>query len=94
MSQPVKLTLKLDGETHEIDCQENETVLEAALRNGIDAPYGCMAGTCNACQAHMNKGEAEMEFSDALTDDEVASGEILTCQAKPKSQEIEVEYTV
>ena len=91
---PKPLTLKMDGETHNIECNDDETVLEAALRNGLDIPYGCMSGTCNACQAHVNSGTTEMEYCDALTDDEVASGEVLTCQARITSDAAEIEFTL
>lgn len=87
-----QVVLKIDGETHNIDCDNDETLLEAALRHDIDAPYGCMAGTCNACQAHLSSGSVEMEFCDALSEDEVSQGEVLTCQAKPTSEKIEVEF--
>jgi ring-1,2-phenylacetyl-CoA epoxidase subunit PaaE len=87
-----QIKMKFNGEIHNIDCNERETVLEAAMRNDIDVPYGCMAGTCNACQAHLNSGTVEMEYCDALTDDEIAQGEILTCQAHPTSEKIDVEY--
>ena len=89
-----KVTMKLDGRVHNFEIKDGETVLEAALRTGIDAPYGCMAGTCNACQAHLNKGTVEMEYCDALSEAEVAAGEILTCQAKPTAAELELQYLI
>ena len=94
MSEDAKLRLKIDGEVHDIDIQADETVLEAALRHGIDAPYGCMAGTCNACQGHLDTGTVEMEYCDALTEDEVAAGEILCCQARATSPEIVVSFVL
>lgn len=86
------LTLHVNGDTHEITANENETILDAALRNGIDVPYSCMSGTCNSCQATKLKGETEMEFSDALTDQEIKSGEILTCQARITEAPVEVRW--
>jgi len=88
-----KLKIELEGETHEIECQENETILEAALREGIDAPYSCMAGVCISCQAHIKDGEVDMESADALTEEQIEAGEILTCQAIPKSAEITISYS-
>ena len=98
MSDPAnaiaKIVMKIDGEVQNFETEAGETILEAALRVGIDAPYGCMAGTCNACQAHVTKGKVEMEYCDALSDDEIADGEILTCQAKATSPDVEVEFTI
>ena len=87
-----QMTMNLYGEIHELTMEEDETILDAALRNGIDAPYACMSGTCNSCQASVIEGEVQMEDADALTDDEIASGEVLTCCAKPTSEKIVVKY--
>lgn len=88
----VKLTLEIDGDTHNFDMSESETVLEAALRQGIDAPYSCMAGVCTACQAEVVSGDVEMESNDILSDDEVAEGQVLCCTAKAKSESIHIKY--
>ena len=87
-----KLTIELYGEKHQIETEGNETVLDAALRSNLDAPYACMSGTCNSCQAKVTEGKVEMEDADALTDDEIASGEVLTCCAKPTSDTLKVVY--
>ncbi len=89
-----KVKLEIEGKTHEIECDEDETLLEAALRQDIDAPYSCMSGTCNACQAKLLVGKVEMDVCDALTPDEVAAGEILTCQAHPTTDSIHVKYPI
>lgn len=92
MKESAKIKISWDGKTYEIDCNPSETILEAALRHEIDAPFSCLSGTCNACQAHLNKGQVEMNSYNALTEDEIAAGEILTCQAHPTSSEIEISY--
>lgn len=92
MSVSTKVKMKLEGTLHEFETNEDETVLEAALRNDIDVPYGCMSGTCNACQAKVSVGKVEMEYCDALSDEEVAEGEVLTCQAKATTAELELEF--
>ncbi len=92
MSEKAKVEIHLDAEIHKIEVDRDETILDAALKNGIDAPYSCMSGTCNSCQATLTKGEVYMEEWDALTEDEVKDGEILTCQAKPRADELVVQW--
>ena len=78
----VDLTVVVEGESHEITLNENETVLEASLRENIDAPYSCMAGVCTTCQIKVIEGDLEMEENEALSDEEVKDGNQLACQAK------------
>ena len=92
MEQVSQLTLVLDGETHHLECRPGESILDAALRNDIDAPYACMAGTCNACQAHLDEGTVHMDVCDALSEDEVEQGEVLTCQAVCTSPVVKIRY--
>jgi len=87
-----QVTLELYGDVHSFEIEDDETILDGALRNGIDAPYACMSGTCNSCQAKVIEGTVEMEDADALTDEEIESGEILTCCAKPTSDVLKVKY--
>lgn len=86
------LTIELYGEKHVLVTEENETILDTALRNNIDAPYACMSGTCNSCQAKTIVGTVSMENADALSEDEIAEGEILTCCAKPSSDVLQIKY--
>ena len=86
------LTIEIYGDKHVIDTEDGETILDAALRHNVDAPYACMSGTCNSCQAKVIEGTVEMEGAEALTDDEIASGEILTCCARPTSEVLRIKY--
>src|SRR5438270_4158927 len=66
------------------DCDEDETVLEAALRQGFFLRYGCKAGGCSSCRAHVVAGDAESRGSSfALTDADRDRGWILSCSATP-----------
>ena len=87
-----KISLELYGDVHELEIEDDESILDAALRNGIDAPYACMSGTCNSCQAKVHEGSVKMEDAEALTDDEIESGEILTCCAFPTTDFVKLEY--
>jgi ring-1,2-phenylacetyl-CoA epoxidase subunit PaaE len=90
MSQ-VKITL--DGKTIEIQLDQNgETILNAAIDAGLDAPYSCKGGVCTTCQCKVTKGEVSMEKNHALTPREIESGLVLACQAHPISEEVEITW--
>lgn len=87
-----KITILVDDEETTFEMSQKQTLLEAALKQGIDAPYSCQGGICSSCLARISKGTAEMKKNSILTDKEVAEGLILTCQAHPTSSEIFVDY--
>jgi NAD(P)H-flavin reductase/ferredoxin len=76
-----------------ISLEKKETVLGAALRNGINFPYSCKVGGCAECKCKLTKGKVK-EFTDAsylLTAEEVQLGYILACQSVPKTLDVEIE---
>ena len=87
-----KITVLVDDEETTFEMSQKQTFLEAALKQGLDAPYSCQGGICSSCIAKITKGTAEMKKNTILTDKEIASGLILTCQAHPTSAEIFVDY--
>ena len=87
-----KITILVDDEETTFEMSQKQTVLEAALKQGIDAPYSCQGGICCSCLARITSGTAEMKKNSILTDSEIAEGMILTCQAHPTSAEIYVDY--
>lgn len=86
------VTIILDGEETELEITGNETVLDAALDAGLDAPYACTGGSCCTCRAKLLEGSVKMDVNYALTDEEVEDGYILTCQSHPTSAKIVVDY--
>jgi ring-1,2-phenylacetyl-CoA epoxidase subunit PaaE len=83
----------LDGEKTSFELNaKGATLLEAADKAGMDAPYSCKGGVCCSCRAKVLKGSALMKVNYALTDEEVAQGYILTCQAHPTSEELIFSY--
>lgn len=87
-----KITVILDEEEQEFTMSQKELVLDAVLKNDIDAPYSCQGGVCSSCIARVVEGEAEMVKNQILTDSEVAEGLILTCQAHAKTAILKVDY--
>lgn len=89
---PKKITISVNGETSEIDYTDGQTVLEAALEAGLNPPYSCMDGACLACIAKVKCGLVYQNDMGILTDDYIEGGECLTCQARPISNGIQINY--
>ena len=87
-----KIKVLVDDEEFEFEMSQEQTILEAALKQDIDAPYSCQGGICSSCIARLTDGEATMRQNNILTDGEVAEGLILTCQAHPTSDTLVVDY--
>ena len=87
-----KITVLVDDEEVTFQMSQKQTILEAALKQGIDAPYSCQGGICSSCLARITSGTAAMRKNSILTDSEIAEGLILTCQAHPTSQSVYVDY--
>ena len=89
---PKQVTVILGGKTTVIDYHARDTMLETARRGGLRPPFSCEAGNCATCMAFLKSGSVTMRANNALTDDEVAEGWILTCQSLPSGQDVVVEY--
>ncbi|HEY8764337.1 MAG TPA: 2Fe-2S iron-sulfur cluster-binding protein [Solirubrobacteraceae bacterium] len=86
----MKVRLEPIGE--EIDCAADETVLDAAFRQGYNLVYGCREGQCSACKCFLQEGDVALKrYSNfALSDSERESGYSLMCRAMPE-QDLVVE---
>ena len=87
-----RLKVIVDEEEFEFEMSQENSILDAALKQNIDAPYSCQGGVCSSCIARITDGEAVMRQNNILTDSEVAEGLVLTCQAHPKSANLVVDY--
>jgi ring-1,2-phenylacetyl-CoA epoxidase subunit PaaE len=73
---------------------DGETILNAAIDAGLDAPYSCQGGVCTTCQCKVLSGTARMDANHALTPKEVEQGFILACQAHPTSEELTITWDI
>ncbi|GGK36966.1 MULTISPECIES: 2Fe-2S iron-sulfur cluster-binding protein [Flavobacteriaceae] len=87
-----EITVVVDDEETTFNMDAKTSILSAALKEGLDAPYSCQGGICSSCLAKVTEGTAKMEKNAILSDSEIAEGLILTCQAHPTSQKITVDY--
>jgi ring-1,2-phenylacetyl-CoA epoxidase subunit PaaE len=85
-------SLVIDGKRREVPVAEDESILDAALRAGMDLPFACKGGMCSTCRAKLVEGEAHMEVNYSLEPWELKAGFILTCQARPVSDKVVVDY--
>jgi len=86
------VTVLLDDEEETFEMDKKETILDAALKHHLDAPYSCQGGICSSCIAKVTEGKAIMDKNTILSKDEVNEGLILTCQAHPVTDKIVVDY--
>jgi ferredoxin len=71
---------------HSISAREDETLLAAALRAGLDVPSSCRAGTCRACMALLESGDINyiVEWPGLIPEERV-QGWVLPCVAQARS---------
>jgi ring-1,2-phenylacetyl-CoA epoxidase subunit PaaE len=93
-SAPAKAfaALIIDGKRREVPVAEGEAILDAALRAGVDLPFACKGGMCSTCRARLVEGTAQMEVNYSLEPWELKKGFILTCQARPTTDKVVVDY--
>ncbi len=71
---------------HTFSVEPDETVLDAALRQGLAFPYGCRNGACGACVGKVLTGSVRYaEPPMALSEEEAAAGQGIFCEAIPES---------
>ena len=87
-----EVTIVLDRKKVTVPLRPGETLLETARRAGLTPPFSCEAGNCGTCMAKLTEGSATMRVNDALEEDEVEDGYVLTCQAVPDTHEVAVNY--
>lgn len=91
--EQAQISIELDGQHFELQCQGDETILDAAEKAGIDLPYSCMAGMCASCMCEVTEGEVKLLHNDVLDERDLSRGLTLTCQAVPRTARVSLKYT-
>ncbi|MFG0408116.1 benzoate 1,2-dioxygenase electron transfer component BenC [Pseudomonas sp. NY5710] len=87
MSYQIALNFE-DGVTRFIEATGHETVADAAYRQGINIPLDCRDGACGTCKCKAESGRYDLGdnfIDEALSEDEIAEGFVLTCQMRAES---------
>jgi ferredoxin len=79
--------VRIDPGGYQIAVHADENVLGAALAAGIRLPHSCRAGRCASCKSKLVAGQVEYPGGPppGITPEEIARGEVLLCQARPRS---------
>lgn len=87
------VVIRQDGRDRPITLSaEDDSILDAALRQGADLPYACKGGVCATCKCKVLQGEVSMATNYSLEPDEVAAGYVLSCQALPVGAGVIVDF--
>ena len=80
-----RITIQPSG--HNFSIEENETILEAAIKHGYILPYSCRDGVCGVCKGKIVEGQVDYGnyLGTTLTEAEKAAGMALFCCAIPQS---------
>lgn len=83
-TKPKDSTARLLPSGKSVDVKKNQTLLSAALEQGHDWPHNCKFGSCGECKCKLVKGKIKpmVDFSEALTKEELANDYILACQSR------------
>ena len=87
-----QVTIDLAGRVDTAEHRPGTTILQTARQMGMAPPFSCEAGSCATCMARLVEGTVDMFVNNALDDDEVAEGWVLTCQSVPTSPSVHVVY--
>jgi ring-1,2-phenylacetyl-CoA epoxidase subunit PaaE len=89
-----EVTVVLNGRSTRLTLPRTESVLDAAQKVRGDLPFACKGGVCGTCRAKVTDGEVIMRRNFALEDEEVEAGFVLTCQTRPISDTVTVDFDV
>ena len=79
------ITIELDGQQHQFQCRDNQTVLSAAEDAGVPVPSSCCAGVCTTCAALIQEGVVHQPDAMGVKEDLRQEGFALLCVSFPRS---------
>jgi ring-1,2-phenylacetyl-CoA epoxidase subunit PaaE len=88
-----EVVFTLAGRTSRVTVDpDGAPILDHVLSVRPEGPFSCRSGACASCRAKVVSGEVRMDRNWCLNDEEVAAGQILTCQSHPVSDHVEITY--
>jgi ferredoxin-NADP reductase len=93
-STPASFRLTFEKRTYDVPYLPGKTLLECAKAAGLQPPFSCEEGYCSCCMALLREGKVDMATNEALSPKDLAAGFVLTCQSRPLTPEIWIDYDV
>jgi ring-1,2-phenylacetyl-CoA epoxidase subunit PaaE len=89
----LKMSVTLNGRRVQVAFDpEKHSILDNVRAAGLSAPFACKGGVCATCRAKVTAGEVQMKVNYGLSEEELAEGYVLTCQATPVSEGVALTY--
>lgn len=92
IARQTNVTVVVDGKEHQLQMGGNEVILDVALNAGLDLPFSCRGGVCCTCRAKVMSGTVSMAKNYTLEPWEMEQGFVLSCQARPTSENVVVSF--
>jgi ring-1,2-phenylacetyl-CoA epoxidase subunit PaaE len=91
----LKMSVTLNGRRMNVSFDPAQhSILDNVRAAGLPAPFACKGGVCATCRAKVTAGEVSMKVNYGLSEQEIADGYVLTCQATPVSEGVVLTYDV
>jgi ring-1,2-phenylacetyl-CoA epoxidase subunit PaaE len=87
-----QVTIVADGRATTMRVSTATSLLDGAQAQRPELPFACKGGVCGTCRARVVAGEVTMRRNFALDPAEIEAGFVLTCQARPVSERVVVDY--
>ncbi|PPJ23417.1 MULTISPECIES: 2Fe-2S iron-sulfur cluster-binding protein [Nocardia] len=89
-----RVVLTGHGDRLTFEMPQGAAILDAALERREDLPYSCLGGSCGTCLARVEHGRVDMDPHPllAITPDDIDAGYVLTCRARPASDEVSLRF--
>lgn len=92
MVPAAEATVVFEGIRSTFPVAAGEAIIDAGMRAGLDLPYSCKGGMCCTCRARLIEGQVEMATNYSLEPWETDTGFVLTCQSRPLTPRVVIDY--
>jgi ring-1,2-phenylacetyl-CoA epoxidase subunit PaaE len=91
-AEAAEATVIFEGTRTSFPVAHGEAIIDAGLRAGLGLPYSCKGGMCCTCRARLLEGRVDMAVNYSLEPWETEAGYVLTCQARPVTPRVVIDY--